>query len=487
MKWILVVIVLLFLHLYGQAEGDVLTLTDENYDESIKKNKIIMVKFYAPWCGHCKAFAPEYEKAGRMIKEQNLPYVLADLDATVHKEAAGKNNIQGFPTIKLFLDGTPIDYDADRTAEAVIAFIKKKTSPPSTELRSAAEVKAIVQGKGLRAFYVGSNIEDIAVFTDVARGMDDYVFYQLNQSVAKEAGLEASAGEVLILKDFDEKKAIFKGKITKDALIDFLHEHILPTVTEINQKVIELIFKSGGKKSLFLFISPETKNAAQIEASFAKVAAKLKKDYIFVHTDIKEGWGKRVGDYFGIEESNLPVLEHIVMKDDIVRYKMNIDITEASLLKFVEDLKKDAVPRFLKSEPIPTENPGPVYKLVGKAFKTDILDNDNDILLKFYAPWCGHCKKLEPIYKSLAESLAVNQKLKFYEVDGTKNDIEGHQINGFPTLKFFPGKDKANPITYSGERNEEEIANFLKEKCSTPITIPEIKSKDEAEAGKDDL
>lgn len=150
MKWILLAVAIFALQTLSLAEGDVITLTDDNFEEYIKNSSAIMVKFYAPWCGHCKSFAPEYEKAAKMAKEQNKPYVLADLDATVHKKAAEKYKVQGFPTIKMFINGSPIDYDADRTAEAVIGFMNKKTSPPSTELKTKEEVKQTAEGKGLR-------------------------------------------------------------------------------------------------------------------------------------------------------------------------------------------------------------------------------------------------------------------------------------------------------------------------------------------------
>jgi protein disulfide isomerase len=150
MKWILLAIVLVSLLAFSYADSDVVELTDDTYDDTLKNNPIVMVKFYAPWCGHCKSFAPEYEKAAKQIKQDGKPYILANLDATAHKKSAEKNQIQGFPTIKLFINGNPMDYNGDRTAEAVINFIDKKTSPPSTELKTEAAVTEKKDGKGLR-------------------------------------------------------------------------------------------------------------------------------------------------------------------------------------------------------------------------------------------------------------------------------------------------------------------------------------------------
>jgi len=307
-------------------------------------------------------------------------------------------------------------------------------------------------------------------------------------SVAKEVFPEVLANQAIILKDFDEGMAIFTGKIKGEAFPNFLQEHSIPTVTEVTQKVIEQVFRGNARKGIFLFRSADATDSKKLEEEFRKVATALKsKDYVFIQTDIKDGWGQRVANFFGIEASMLPVIETVEMKEEVLRYRHIGQMTEADIKKFLEDWKNGKVSRYLKSEPEPTENAGPVFKVVGKNFKKEIIDNDLDVIVKFYAPWCGHCKKLEPIFKSLAESLLTNKKVKFYEVDATKNDIEGHPIQGFPVIKLFPGKDKTNPATYSGDRSEGDIAKFLKEKCSHPIEIPELKAKDEADKGKDDL
>ena len=328
----------------------------------------------------------------------------------------------------------------------------------------------------------------VAAYVDVAKDVDEYTFSHVAAQHGQAVFKEAAAGDVVLLKDFDEGMAIFKGEITHDKLLEFLHSHMLPTVTEITQKVIELVFRPNARKGVFLFRSASAADAKKQEEDFKKVATAFKsKDYIFVQTDINDGWGKRVADYFGIAEANLPLVEGIEMKQDIERYRHVGSVTETDMTSFMEQWKKGEIPRFLKSEAEPTQNDGPVFKLVGKAFRHEILDNDLDILVKFYAPWCGHCKKLEPIYKSLAEAQANNKMIKFYEVDSTKNDIEGHPIQGFPVLKLFPGKNKANPITYEGDRSEADLAKFLKEKCSHPIDFPDLKPKDEKDKGKDDL
>ncbi len=147
MKWIILVICLAALAL---ADGDVVVLTDNTFDQVIKENHAVMVKFFAPWCGHCKALAPEYEKAAKIAKEKGKKYVLAELDATVQTKVAARFAIHGYPTLKLFIDGTPINYEGERKTDPILAYIEKKILPPSVELKTVADIKANVDAKGRR-------------------------------------------------------------------------------------------------------------------------------------------------------------------------------------------------------------------------------------------------------------------------------------------------------------------------------------------------
>jgi len=126
----------------------------------------------------------------------------------------------------------------------------------------------------------------------------------------------------------------------------------------------------------------------------------------------------------------------------------------------------------IKSEPIPESNDGPVKIVVANNFDQIVNDPSKDVLLEFYAPWCGHCKKLSPIYEELGISLKDSHpNVVIAKVDATANDVSPKfGIKGFPTIKFFKGDNKT-PIDYEGDRSLEDMKKFIEENTVTDSNI----------------
>lgn len=76
-----------------ELEENVNVLTDANFKDYVAQNEFVLVKFYAPWCGHCKKMAPGYSKLGKRMMDENSNVKIAKLDATVHKESAAAHSI----------------------------------------------------------------------------------------------------------------------------------------------------------------------------------------------------------------------------------------------------------------------------------------------------------------------------------------------------------------------------------------------------------
>ena len=80
------------------------------------------VFFFAPWCGHCQSTKPEWDK---LKKNPPANCKLVEVNCDDEPKVAEQNDIQGFPTFKLFKNGSVIDYDGERTSDAMTQFIQQ--------------------------------------------------------------------------------------------------------------------------------------------------------------------------------------------------------------------------------------------------------------------------------------------------------------------------------------------------------------------------
>jgi protein disulfide-isomerase A6 len=107
-----------------------------------------------------------------------------------------------------------------------------------------------------------------------------------------------------------------------------------------------------------------------------------------------------------------------------------------------------------------------VIDLIPGNFDNVVLKSSKPALVEFFAPWCGHCKTLAPIYEELASHFAfAADKVSIGKVDADEHKTLGKRfgVQGFPTLKWFDGKSD-KPEDYKGGRDLESLTKFISEK-----------------------
>ncbi|XP_047947118.1 protein disulfide-isomerase 5-2-like isoform X2 [Salvia hispanica] len=128
-----------------KLDGSVLELDDSNFDAAISKFDYIFVDFYAPWCGHCNRLMPELERAAPVLAGLRQPIVVAKVDADKHKKLASKHNVDGFPTLKMFMHGVPTEYYGPRKADLLVQSLAKFVAPDVSVLSSDSDVRDFVK------------------------------------------------------------------------------------------------------------------------------------------------------------------------------------------------------------------------------------------------------------------------------------------------------------------------------------------------------
>jgi len=113
----------------------VAVLDPSNFDSiALDSNKLVFVEFYAPWCGHCKHLAPDWEKLG--VAFQNEPnVVIAKVDADQHRTLGERYGVTGFPTLKFFPRGaekTAETYEGARELDGLVAEVNQRANTKRT-------------------------------------------------------------------------------------------------------------------------------------------------------------------------------------------------------------------------------------------------------------------------------------------------------------------------------------------------------------------
>eukprot|EP00401_Gymnodinium_catenatum_P033268 CAMPEP_0117515560 /NCGR_PEP_ID=MMETSP0784-20121206/30643_1 /TAXON_ID=39447 /ORGANISM="" /LENGTH=248 /DNA_ID=CAMNT_0005311381 /DNA_START=53 /DNA_END=799 /DNA_ORIENTATION=- len=114
------------------VDNGVLVLTEDNFEVAIKKHAVVLVEFYAPWCGHCKALAPSYEKAAKKLRKLDNSTRLGKVDATTDwgKKVAEKYAVTGFPTLIAFKDGEASQtHGGPQEKDEIIDFVQAVQGP----------------------------------------------------------------------------------------------------------------------------------------------------------------------------------------------------------------------------------------------------------------------------------------------------------------------------------------------------------------------
>merc|ERR550532_3040011 len=99
-------------------------------------------------------------------------------------------------------------------------------------------------------------------------------------------------------------------------------------------------------------------------------------------------------------------------------------MSEENIRAFIKSLKAGDLKPHLKSQDLPEDwDAASVKVLVSSNFAEIALDASKDVLVEFYAPWCGHCKALAPIYDELGAHFKDNENVVIAKIDATKNEV----------------------------------------------------------------
>ncbi|CAH8362446.1 unnamed protein product [Eruca vesicaria subsp. sativa] len=488
-------------------EKDVVVIKERNFTDVIENNEYVMVEFYTPWCGHCQSFAPEYALAATELKGDGV--VLAKIDGAEERELAHEYSVKEFPFILFFVDGEHMAYTGGRTKETIVTWVKKTIGHTLYNLTTLDDAeKVLTSGNKVVLGYLNSLVgvehDQLAA---ASKAEDDVTFYQtVNPDVAKMFHIdpESKRPALVLVKKEEEKISHFDGEFVKSALVSFVSANKLPLVTVLTLESSQKIFESAIEKQLLLFANKNDSEKVLLE--FEEAAKSFKGKLIFVYVDVDdEDHGQPIAEYFGVSS---PKLVAFTGNEDLKKHYFDGEIKSDQIKIFGEEFLSDKLTPFYKSDPIPEkvkernsylyhsckqwtsnfwclQNDGDVKSVVGDNFDEIVLDESKDVLLKVYAPWCGRCQALEPMYNKLAKHLKGIDSLVIAKMDGTTNEHPKAKAEGFPTILFFPAGNKTSePITVDTDHTVVAFYKFMRKHATVPFKLEKPASTESPETAE---
>ncbi|XP_015709697.1 protein disulfide-isomerase A4 [Coturnix japonica] len=454
-----------------------LVLTQDNFDDVVNNADIILVEFYAPWCGHCKRLAPEYEKAAQELSKRTPPIPLAKVDATAETELAKKFDVTGYPTLKIFRKGKPYDYSGPREKYGIVDYMIEQAGPPSKQIQATKQVQEFLKDGDdviIIGVFSGETDEAYQLYQEAAHSLrEDYKFHHtFSNEIAKL--LKVSPGKLVVMQPekfqskHEPKMHVLDIKHSTDEseIKEHVVKHALPLVG--HRKPSNDARRYAKRPLVVVYytvdFSFDYRVATQYWRGKVLEVAKDFPEYVFAVSD-EEDYSSEIKD-LGLLESGEDV-NVAILDEGGKKYAMEPEEFDSDVLRqFVLAFKKGKLKHIVKSQPVPKNNKGPVKVVVGKTFDTIVMDPKNDVLIEFYAPWCGHCKKLEPVYTELGKKYKNEKNLVIAKMDATANDVtnDHYKVEGFPTIYFAPRDKKNNPIKFEGgDRDLEHLSEFIEE------------------------
>eukprot|EP00916_Digyalum_oweni_P004777 GHVL01008460.1.p1 GENE.GHVL01008460.1~~GHVL01008460.1.p1 ORF type:complete len:496 (+),score=92.18 GHVL01008460.1:37-1524(+) len=463
-------------------EDNVWVLTGETIDRFIAENTYALIEFYAPWCGHCKALEPHYSAAAAALEQKGSKTQLAKADATSSQYLSEAFGVSGFPTIAYYVNGTRSEYTGPREEAGIVEWIWKREMGVLETLRSEKAVQEFKEkGNFVIIGYFIKNSKRGELYDNVAKNLAESVAsFGLRHVKDKE-----SVRLVMVRNEFkdmdDETEIEFKGKWNFEQISNWILDSQYPTIGfNLNEKHKKIEYS-------LLLLMTENIDSASKDEELKSVLLKWEKKFreadkrlLIIFHDINkiDPYSSMYGNLKPGEVLLIDKKQQMVTKPDprfreinpLTELKSRIEKQDAASVDALLQLAFDGnAPLYEQSEVVDLSEQKHAKILAASDYPKLIAEEHTDYLIEYYAPWCGHCTELAPVYEQLAEMMQLRYKgkVEVAKIDATKND-HLFPVHGFPHIVFLPaGEDKLKRrIDFKGPNTIQEMEAFIERHLS---------------------
>lgn len=296
------------------SDPSVQVLTSQNFDLSIASGGKWFVKFYAPWCPHCKSLVPEWEKTAKKLNSEQIH--IAKVDCTVNEDLCTKYGIQGFPTLKLIDSDTAIEYNGPRTAAAFENFVQRMSGPTLISIADSQQLDSFMS-KEETAFVFFGGAEDSKEKTAIEaavqpfRASFEFAHAASPALAAKATEMGASSLPAFVSRTPDAT-FVYDGAWESDQITSWISTHRFGLLPELSPQNFQELTKMG-KPIVMVVLQPKTQSdvTKKMQNLGREVARNFFNSFLFSWID-GETWNRYIEGTYQIKPDQLP---HIIVLD----------------------------------------------------------------------------------------------------------------------------------------------------------------------------
>jgi len=278
--------------------------------------------------------------------------------------------------------------------------------------------------------------------------------------------VQSDAGKVTLFRQFDDPEVHYEGEITAQGLEEFIQKEKFELFGQITGENYQEYAERGLPFAWVALEGSNTHQKESIETTIKGLAKKFKGQLSFVWIDNSK-YAQHVTN-LGIK--SVPGL--MITGEKNAKYSYEGDVTNSvEVEEWFTKFANGEIQKFMKSQEPPQDNDESVFVLVGKTFD-EVVGKEKSVFVEFYAPWCGHCKKLVPEYDKVGDAFKGSPNVVIAKIDATENDTP-EEIRGFPTLIFYP-QGSTKGIKYEGGRTSADMIKWIEKYAKTEASKTEL-------------